>query len=561
MERTQLWKRFPCFIADQIILYKYYSSGSDYSILITDLSRIWRNQSNKADILREASHGECSIDPSQGASQLSILLQKIQDVLEGKPHTKATISSGSSDDLKLSLEAPLPQPLEPFQWTVRLARLPIADLQVHLINPLITTAWFRSQQIEDLIEQLHEKDHVISKLLDKMESSGTDLTTVFPGAAGIKISRRAASREAVAKHIKGLAPFDEQKWLERDVQSKHNLDSPKTLFRNAFEDRRSVISEEYAAAIPVLENKWWRKSPSVVSKAMTIKGGSAAEGSRSPTQTYEKGNENSPQADIPNASNGHSSSDQSTGKLVEAQDEPSNTSGNMPDVETDDDVTDDEEDGPDIAKKADRDDLSQTVVPQLHRDIPSETADIQPKECRPISKQLGTIGGKRKADLVSPKSETEQQNTASLESRDIDLDSDANNNIAVVRATEASVPRAEPPLKKLGMVGGRKGGAIASSSELTSTATPEAEKSPASKGKLGVIGSEYNSVVSENKTRNSPAKDLSAGTAVGSRRSDENAGNAAVEEQRGEQKVAKKREDLKRQLETKSKAPIKKRRF
>jgi hypothetical protein len=49
-------------------------------------------------------------------------------------------------------------------------------------------------------------------MFDKIESSGLDLSTVFPGTAGLRPGNRGTTREQAEKLIRGVAPFDEQGW-------------------------------------------------------------------------------------------------------------------------------------------------------------------------------------------------------------------------------------------------------------------------------------------------------------------------------------------------------------
>jgi hypothetical protein len=62
------------------------------------------------------------------------------------------------------------------------------------------------------LERLKEKDWALRKLFDKLESSGVDLSVVFPTVAGQRHGRKGSTFTHAAKVIKGVAPFDEESW-------------------------------------------------------------------------------------------------------------------------------------------------------------------------------------------------------------------------------------------------------------------------------------------------------------------------------------------------------------
>ena len=209
------WTPLRCSNFEGSLLYSFNASSANYSLYVTDLCRIFHERLTRSEILQRASDTECRIDPSQDEGQFSILLDKIRTALEGQDGTNVTAIHCGGNNFRLSLIAPLPPPFESLEWIVEPSELAPEHLRSHLIDPLISTAAFHKRRIEDLIDQLHEKDHIISKLLDKMEASGIDLTAVFPGAAGVKTSRKGGNRDAVAKQVKGLASFEEQRWMEQ----------------------------------------------------------------------------------------------------------------------------------------------------------------------------------------------------------------------------------------------------------------------------------------------------------------------------------------------------------
>ena len=248
------WMSLQCSNVEVSLAYTFHASSSGYSLFVTDLSRIFHERRTAAEIVERASKTGCNIDPGQDESQFQVLLGKLYATLEGQDGTKATILPGSANDLRLHLQAPLPPPLVSFEWAFELSELEPEHLQAHLIKPLVSTASFHRQQTQTLVNQLHEKDRVISKLLDKLESSGIDITAVFPGLAGSHASRQDRGREAIARHVKGLARFDEYDWLQ---QSRTSLKSSQKSSQDAIHEITLVehMPADHSPALPLVLRK------------------------------------------------------------------------------------------------------------------------------------------------------------------------------------------------------------------------------------------------------------------------------------------------------------------
>src|SRR4029077_2193693 len=103
-------------------------------------------------------------------------------------------------------------PLLPLEWTLYLSKEPQTELTRHLLLPLLRNAAERERLEKSLLDHLKEKDWVLGKLLDKIESSGLDLSTVFPGTVSLRASKRGTTLSQAAKSIRGAAPFDAKAW-------------------------------------------------------------------------------------------------------------------------------------------------------------------------------------------------------------------------------------------------------------------------------------------------------------------------------------------------------------
>ena len=193
------------------LLLNYRFTETSYIVHLTDLTRIWAECLDRRAICARAAHDESSIDPSEDAQQLGILLRKIEAALGADGGTTLTLDPGARHGLKLTITSPLPAPLRPLRWSMYLAMSDPHSLTDHVVVPLLEDLKTRSSQVQSLLEQIRNKDHVIDKLVTQLEASAIDLATVFPGAAGLKNGRKLPSREQAGKVVKGLAVFEEGK--------------------------------------------------------------------------------------------------------------------------------------------------------------------------------------------------------------------------------------------------------------------------------------------------------------------------------------------------------------
>jgi hypothetical protein len=183
-----------------------------YSIKLTDLSRIWVETLSRDEIITRARKRNCSIDPGEDSSQQKIFLEKLRSALNQDGKTNLAFSATNDGKLKLHLEALLPSPLPTFEWEVDLKRSQDGDIGSELVSPLLRRAHILNHRMELLIAELHAKDKIISKITDRLETSGHDLTAVFPGLSNVKLTRSTSQQEQLARHIRGLGKFDEVAW-------------------------------------------------------------------------------------------------------------------------------------------------------------------------------------------------------------------------------------------------------------------------------------------------------------------------------------------------------------
>jgi hypothetical protein len=199
-----------------LLISKSFEADS-YTIHLTDLTHIWSESLDHDGIVGRAEEESTSIDPSD-SSQLQILLEKLGLALSSGPNTTLSLHIPSSPGrarpiISLNLTIKLPGGLAPLVWPIHLSAAPQSVLTSQLTVPLLLAQHARVSEIEGLKEVVREKDHVIQKLLDRLETQGTDVGQVFPQATGR--GGRKVDRKQAEEKVRGLGPFDMEAWRKR----------------------------------------------------------------------------------------------------------------------------------------------------------------------------------------------------------------------------------------------------------------------------------------------------------------------------------------------------------
>lgn len=229
-----------------------------YSVYLTDLSRIWIETLGREEIVARAKRLSCSVDPEEDDQQFQIFLDKIAKALEQKQGTSLSVSPSRNGELKLSLTAPLPASLPIFEWELALKRAADESIGHDLISPLLHQAHQLNQNLEALIAELQAKDKIIAKITDRLETSGHDLTAVFPGVANVRLSRKKSQQEQLARHVRGLGKFDEEAFKAQVAQNKDgdglSSESLNAIFASLPAPSKDAKNQHFPA-------DWWREIP------------------------------------------------------------------------------------------------------------------------------------------------------------------------------------------------------------------------------------------------------------------------------------------------------------
>jgi hypothetical protein len=214
------WKALPFSNRDfgpPKLLFKFITHSDGFELYVTDFIHCWKESRNRASIAKEAAKSRSSIDPNEDSAQLDVLLSKLRDGLMGVGGGRCKIGSLYPDEqeklsfwgFRILTRTPLPVPLQPLLWTFHLVQERRTLLTREVLLPALASELKYRMQVEELRRTIEEKDHVITRLMDKIEQSSMDLSLVFPGYS---TGRKGLSAQQAVKIVPGLSKFDGFGW-------------------------------------------------------------------------------------------------------------------------------------------------------------------------------------------------------------------------------------------------------------------------------------------------------------------------------------------------------------
>jgi hypothetical protein len=243
-------------------------TASSYTIRLTDLAHVWTETLDRRGICKRGFEEDTSIDPSEGPDQMEEFLKRVRASLDASLPGHDDTSLSLSRDAKSSQEAGsglvlhltciLPRPLRPLKWPIRLSMRASSGLALELVLPLIRAQAASSKQAESLLALLRQKDAVITRLIDKLEATGTGLEQVFNPLTG----RRKITRAAAEERVRGLAPFQDDKFRKESAFAQESIAtlSVKDLLGAVFASSAEALNPIGANLIAAdgLDD-WWSK--------------------------------------------------------------------------------------------------------------------------------------------------------------------------------------------------------------------------------------------------------------------------------------------------------------
>lgn len=210
------WKGLPStddsWLKNTKLFFTFQKREEGPKLQVTDLVYIWTAaKTSREELTEEAARTRCSIDPSEDEEQYNVLLSKLEEAVAGQNGGMVTVVGYGNASTSFEMEAsiPLPTPLGMLEWTFSMVRGKPAVFTQEVVVPALHAVETRRRREEELRRKIKEKDHVIGKLMDKIESSSIDLSMVFPGFAG---ARKGLNSRQAAKVVPGIEPFSGEGW-------------------------------------------------------------------------------------------------------------------------------------------------------------------------------------------------------------------------------------------------------------------------------------------------------------------------------------------------------------
>ena len=444
------------------------------------------------------------------------MLKKIRLGLEGGKATTCALTVGSGEGrpaLELSISVELPGGLAPLDWTIRLAVTGDGTMKDRLVVPLLRAQHRQHKELSGLRELIKDKDHVIQKLLDKLESIGTDLGQVFAQAAG----RPGRKGDWHKDRVKGMATFDYEKWREdlsqdqpQDIMEllKESFTGPEDGARYS----RSVVDGTASGD----EESWWQ---SIVGLTINLSSGKV-----STSKGFKKGQSFPKQTPIEALSSPLPSPRKTTPEIPRQASALEEAFEPLPSPQKADNETDDDN-NLDAVLQASRKPSSPLPVPKTRRVI-------------------GQIGGKKKVASPTPDAQRQDQREPERPKSSADTISDELTAPATINKPTAR------PKKKLGQIGGKK----------RKSTTPPPDVTTRNGGDAAIAGTPKKSTGVQEEKRHAPNAKEEEESARG--RPSVKAERSATPPPRetSDERADRKREQLKKELAQRAKAPAKKKR-
>lgn len=168
MGSSSQWKAVTFSSVTPQLLIKTRFDRTGYHIQLTDLSRIWEESLSKEDVIKRAAEDACSFNPGDDDGNYDAFLKCIKSALNGEPKTSSNLRAGESERLSLDLSTPLSGGLPDLKWTVKFDKLSEAAVATEIVGPLLLQANSLQHQIQQLVDELSSKDHVIQKITDSL---------------------------------------------------------------------------------------------------------------------------------------------------------------------------------------------------------------------------------------------------------------------------------------------------------------------------------------------------------------------------------------------------------
>ncbi|KAI0377491.1 XLF-domain-containing protein [Hypomontagnella monticulosa] len=256
------WYPLPAFPDLPALMISPCFGSSSYTLHLTDFANVWVESLDRKGIQYRSLKEDISIDLCDGdANQWKVFLSKLHAAFDSSSldhdSTSLSISAGGTgeDGLILHVTCVLPEPLKPLKWPIKFTKCPPTGIASELVIPLIRAHHVRALEIQHLIARLKEKDAVITKLVDKLETNKIGLEHVFTSLSG----KRKPSRAAAEDKVNGLAMFDESDWRSSLGATREPPQDLTSLIHAVFVETGLHCNVDTEITPSDQLNDWWTK--------------------------------------------------------------------------------------------------------------------------------------------------------------------------------------------------------------------------------------------------------------------------------------------------------------
>jgi hypothetical protein len=464
MSSNYTWRALPLGVNGDVptLLASIQLGTAAYTVRVTDTANIWAESLERRQICMRAWGENTSIDPSDTPENMSKFLDSLRSALDPSHQdhgltsmslSPAGPSGDDADGLILNITCELPG-LSPLKWPVQLKKEPSSSLARNLVLPLVQGQYTRAHEVEVLTEMLSQKDAIITKLLDKLESTGTGLEHVFNTLS----SKKKVSRATAEAKVKGLAPFDQSSWRSNSLKSAYEPENTVSLLTNVFGGDGLDLNMAFEDESSTVLDGWWHSLKGTVQIPH-----------RTQTTKSEQKQEKAPPVSSAEAEDDDDFQAQPSSPAVAA----SKAS----------------------AKPQDLDDMS--TASESGQDEPDDKSHITKIPTQPATGKIGRIGGigSRKQVDETLSSSAVGKSKSATEPEGSDTATDASDNEGGVRDVPASPPAQSksnvPARGKIGRIGGRSATSVFETEPALprqiSEDSPDVSR-PSHAPKLGMIG-------------------------------------------------------------------------
>ncbi|KAK4646946.1 uncharacterized protein QC761_100240 [Podospora bellae-mahoneyi] len=263
MSNHPSWRLLPVTAPDiPTLLVSATFTEDSYHFRLTDLANVWVENMERKPIIKRGLMEDTSIDPSDGPDQIRRMLELLRAAFDhdDPEHSDTSLTLARDDDndsLVLHVTCVLPQPLKPFKWPMELKKCPQSNLATELVLPMVQAHEAKLREIDQLISALCEKDGIITRLVDKLEATGTGLEHVFNSLSG----KRRVTRAAAEAKVKGLAPFSEAEFRNStsELRSVAQPSDVSALLEDVFGTTGLTYKSDLDLEASATLNDWWTR--------------------------------------------------------------------------------------------------------------------------------------------------------------------------------------------------------------------------------------------------------------------------------------------------------------